>query len=301
MAATPDGHGYWLVASAGGVFAFGDANYLGGASSLHLNQPIVGMVSDGGGTGYWLVAADGGVFAYGDAAFAGSMGGRPLDAPVVGIASDHSSGYWLVAADGGVFSFGGAPFLGSPASLKLVAPVSGITTTSDGRGYWLVSQDGGVFAYGSAPFDPAVVPQLGTPVGVAPINPVIALFPGSGSTSYSLVAAVPAVEPGVPGHTGFELARREFNFVVTQATASNLWLALDVNYWQASQYLLADGGSSGASPSAVAACVSNLDQMLALFGNQVAGRDEPTQAQLIGLADQITAFFGLANDPFEGN
>ena len=301
MAVTPDGGGYWLVAADGGVFAFGDARYLGGATSLHLNMPVVGMVSDGTGDGYWLVAADGGVFAYGSAAFGGSVGGHPLNAPIVGIASDHSSGYWLVGADGGVFSFGGAPYLGSPVSTGLAAPVAAITATSDGRGYWLVARDGGVFAYGSAPFDALVVPQLGTSVGVTPINPVIALFPGPGDTSYSLVAAVPAVEPGVPGHTGYDLARREFDFVVTEATASRLWLALLVNYWQATQFLLLDGSSSGESPTAVATCISDLNQMQLWFGDQIAGRDAPSQAQLIGLADQISAFFRLPADPFQGD
>jgi hypothetical protein len=29
IAATPDGRGYWLVASDGGVFAFGDAGFMG--------------------------------------------------------------------------------------------------------------------------------------------------------------------------------------------------------------------------------------------------------------------------------
>jgi len=29
MAATPDGRGYWLVASDGGIFAFGDAAFFG--------------------------------------------------------------------------------------------------------------------------------------------------------------------------------------------------------------------------------------------------------------------------------
>ena len=29
MAATPDGKGYWLVASDGGVFTFGDAQFYG--------------------------------------------------------------------------------------------------------------------------------------------------------------------------------------------------------------------------------------------------------------------------------
>jgi hypothetical protein len=29
MAATPDGQGYWLAAADGGVFAYGDAGFLG--------------------------------------------------------------------------------------------------------------------------------------------------------------------------------------------------------------------------------------------------------------------------------
>jgi hypothetical protein len=31
MAATPDGGGYWLVASDGGIFTFGDAKFFGSA------------------------------------------------------------------------------------------------------------------------------------------------------------------------------------------------------------------------------------------------------------------------------
>jgi hypothetical protein len=43
MAATPDGGGYWLVASDGGVFAFGDAQFHGSMGGKPLDQPIVGM------------------------------------------------------------------------------------------------------------------------------------------------------------------------------------------------------------------------------------------------------------------
>jgi hypothetical protein len=45
MAATPDGGGYWLVASDGGVFAFGDATFEGSTGSLALNKPVVGMAA----------------------------------------------------------------------------------------------------------------------------------------------------------------------------------------------------------------------------------------------------------------
>jgi hypothetical protein len=43
MAVTPDGRGYWLVASDGGIFSFGDAPYLGSTGGQTLNEPIVGM------------------------------------------------------------------------------------------------------------------------------------------------------------------------------------------------------------------------------------------------------------------
>jgi hypothetical protein len=43
MAPTPDGAGYWLVATDGGIFSYGDAQFYGSTGSLHLNAPIVGM------------------------------------------------------------------------------------------------------------------------------------------------------------------------------------------------------------------------------------------------------------------
>ena len=74
MAATASGNGYWLAASDGGIFAFGDARFFGSTGGLTLNRPIVGMAVSPTGNGYWLVASDGGLFAFGDAAFYGSTG-----------------------------------------------------------------------------------------------------------------------------------------------------------------------------------------------------------------------------------
>jgi hypothetical protein len=42
IAGTPDGAGYWLVASDGGIFNLGDAGIQGSASGTKLNSPIVG-------------------------------------------------------------------------------------------------------------------------------------------------------------------------------------------------------------------------------------------------------------------
>jgi hypothetical protein len=110
--------GYWIVASDGGVFAYGLAQFHGSAvdDSQH---PIVGIAGRTDGSGYWLVASDGGVFAYGTAEFKGSMGGKPLNAPVVGIqATSTGLGYYLLAADGGIFAYGDAEFLGSAAGTR---------------------------------------------------------------------------------------------------------------------------------------------------------------------------------------
>ena len=81
MAATPDGHGYWEVASDGGIFSFGDASFLGSMGSQHLNTPITGMAASPDGKGYWEVASDGGIFTFGDAGYVGSVPSLPPAGP----------------------------------------------------------------------------------------------------------------------------------------------------------------------------------------------------------------------------
>ncbi|HEY1733075.1 MAG TPA: hypothetical protein VGG23_01420, partial [Acidimicrobiales bacterium] len=78
---------YWLVASDGGIFSYGDASFYGSTGGTRLDQPIVGMAATPDDKGYWLVASDGGIFSYGDASFYGSTGGTRLDQPIVGMAA----------------------------------------------------------------------------------------------------------------------------------------------------------------------------------------------------------------------
>ena len=153
MAATPDGGGYWLVASDGGIFTYGDAQFYGSSGAIRLNKPIVGMAATPDGGGYWLVASDGGIFSYGDAQFYGSTGAIRLNRPIVGMAATpDGGGYWLVASDGGIFSFGDAQFYGSTGAIHLNKPIVGMATTPDGGGYWLVASDGGIFSFGNVQF-----------------------------------------------------------------------------------------------------------------------------------------------------
>ncbi|HEY8200927.1 MAG TPA: choice-of-anchor D domain-containing protein, partial [Actinomycetota bacterium] len=77
------GSGYWLAASDGGIFAFGNAAFHGSTGAIKLAQPIVAMASTPSGNGYWLAASDGGIFAFGNAAFHGSTGAIKLAQPIV--------------------------------------------------------------------------------------------------------------------------------------------------------------------------------------------------------------------------
>jgi hypothetical protein len=173
---------YWLVASDGGIFAFGGAPYYGSTGGMVLNRPVVGIASTPGGGGYWEVASDGGIFSYGNAHFFGSTGSMVLNRPVVGMASDGNSGYWLVASDGGIFSYGDAHFYGSTGAMRLNQPVVGMAATPDGRGYWLVASDGGIFSYGDAQF-------YGSTGSIHLNQPIIGMISGPGGNGYSLIAA----------------------------------------------------------------------------------------------------------------
>ena len=85
METSENGAGYRFVATDGGVFSYGGAQFYGSTGGLHLNAPIIGMASTPDAAGYWLLASDGGIFAF-NAPFYGSMGGKHLNKPVVAMA-----------------------------------------------------------------------------------------------------------------------------------------------------------------------------------------------------------------------
>jgi cell wall-associated NlpC family hydrolase len=147
---TGDQQGYWMVASDGGVFTYGDAHFYGSTGNIHLNRPIVGLTATPDNQGYWMVASDGGVFTFGDGVFYGSTGNIHLNKAIVGMApTPDGKGYWLVASDGGVFTFGDAAFYGSTASTP-GDPVERLVPTPSGHGYWVVQQNGTATPFGDA-------------------------------------------------------------------------------------------------------------------------------------------------------
>ena len=140
---TSDRGGYWLDASDGGVFSYGDTQFYGSIPGLglhpagsgqpnSLNAPIVGMVPSNDDNGYFMVASDGGVFAFGDAHFAGSCPGiGGCSGSAVAVMPDASgNGYWLVTATGNIYTFGDAPYFGAPGHGTVTSAVA----TPDGLG-----------------------------------------------------------------------------------------------------------------------------------------------------------------------
>ncbi len=174
---------YWLVASDGGIFTFGDAGFHGSTGDIALSQPIGGMAATPSGNGYWLVASDGGVFSCGDAGFFGSTGAIALNQPIVGMAATPSgNGYWLVASDGGVFSCGDAGLHGSTGAIALNQPIVGMATTPSVNGYWLVASDGGIFSFGDALF-------YGSTGNIALNQPIVGMAATPSGNGYWLVAS----------------------------------------------------------------------------------------------------------------
>jgi hypothetical protein len=175
--------GYWLSASDGGIFTFGNLAFYGSTGSIHLNKPIVGMAATPDGQGYWFVGSDGGVFTYGDAQYWGSTGALHLNKPIVGMATTPDGlGYWLVASDGGIFAFGSAKFWGSTGNIVLNKPIVGMAATPDGLGYWLVASDGGIFTEGDATF-------MGSTGNIALNKPIVGMAATVNGDGYWLVAS----------------------------------------------------------------------------------------------------------------
>ena len=212
--------GYRMVATDGGIFAFGDAPFFGSTGDLRLNKPIVGMASTPSGNGYWLVASDGGIFSFGDAEFFGSTGDIRLNQPVVGMAATPTGrGYWLVASDGGIFAFGDAEFLGSTGDLRLNRPIRAMVATASSRGYWMVASDGGMFALGDAEY-------FGSTGDRALPAEIVGMAPSPGARGYWLADGNGGVYAfGAAPHLGSAAAAARGSVAGIASDGEGYWLA----------------------------------------------------------------------------
>jgi hypothetical protein len=154
MVPSTDGGGYFMVASDGGVFAFGDAKFEGSCPGIGgCSGQAVAVMPDASGNGYWLVTATGHVYTFGDATNYGQPGQQ--SSPVTSAArTADGGGYWILLANGTVDAYGDAPGLGAPVGQTGgLSPASAIFATSDAAGYWVASASGAVYNYGDAPND----------------------------------------------------------------------------------------------------------------------------------------------------
>jgi hypothetical protein len=155
MVPSNDGGGYFMVASDGGVFAFGDARFVGSCPGIGgCRGAAVAVVPDATGNGYWVVTSTGAVYTFGDAVNDGQPGTQSSQITSAA-ATPNGGGYWILDAGGQVFPFGNAASLGGmPAGAAGgLDPASAIFATSDGGGYWIVTALGKVSSYGDAPDD----------------------------------------------------------------------------------------------------------------------------------------------------
>ena len=142
-----------MVASDGGVFAFGDAHFAGSCPGIGgCSGAAVAVMPDASGNGYWLVTKTGN-------SMRSEM--RPLWRSG---GTDHGGHFsrshaqwrrlldslrqWCVAPYGDAGSYG--EDAGAFGGLN---PATAIFTTSDGDGYWIASANGTVDQYGDAPND----------------------------------------------------------------------------------------------------------------------------------------------------
>ena len=250
MAATPSGNGYWLVASDGGIFSYGDASFHGSTGSLVLNKPIVGMITGPAGAGYFLVASDGGIFSFGTAPFYGSLGGQTLKHPIVSAAATPTgNGYWFTDTAGLVSNFGSADYYGS-APANLFRPIVGMAEAPGSTGAFI----GGTYPSGSYGYDISTFQCNSLPGGDHQIGIVQVDGSSSGNTNsclapelawaggglnlytYLTYATSATSEPGCGGDTscnaGYQAGIYAYNDAFNAgagSTATPWWLDVEPN------------------------------------------------------------------------
>ena len=127
---TASGNGYYMVASDGGIFTFGDAKFYGSMGGQQPQRPGAVARARRRRVGYWLVASDGGIFAF-DAAFQGSHGRHAASTSPSPAWCRYGNGYLMVAEDGGIFNFSDKAFLGSLGTTPPAQPIVSVASVDE--------------------------------------------------------------------------------------------------------------------------------------------------------------------------
>jgi hypothetical protein len=170
LAMHPNGKGYWILGSDGGVFSYGRVAFWGSMGDGGLSAPAVGLEPERLGNGYWMVTSSGRIHTFGFAEYHGQLTGTP-PSPIRRIRRTKSGkGYWLMAESGAIYTFGDAVYYGgNPTTAH---PIVDMRVTRTGKGYWLLNAAGQTYTYGDAGFLGNVdVPAGETAVGLA-LNPL---------------------------------------------------------------------------------------------------------------------------------
>ena len=118
MERTATGKGYWLFASDGGIFSFGDAQFYGSLGATKLTSPVVSMQRTATGKGYWMMTKDGRMFRFGDAKAYGDTGAcKNYGGAARMLVTPFGHGYWIATGNGNIVAFGDAKNLGFPATV----------------------------------------------------------------------------------------------------------------------------------------------------------------------------------------
>ncbi len=148
---TLSGDGYWLLASNGGVAAFGDAPRKRGAK--HAGIRATGMAATPSGDGYWILSRGGRVFARGDARKLGNKNdGRSRWTSIA--STPTGLGYWLFASDGRVAAMGDAVDFGDARNSRLAGSVTS-GAAHGATGYWIATSEGALRASATLPISKA--------------------------------------------------------------------------------------------------------------------------------------------------
>jgi subtilisin family serine protease len=177
------GAGYWMLSTAGRIYAFGDAPGVGDPAGT-LGASAADIEPNRSSTGYWIVDETGNVYAYNSPYFGGVPTGwlRPGETVTSLSATSSGNGYWIFTTAGRVVPRGDAVSFGDMAATRLNGPVLDSIPTPSGQGYYMVAADGGIFAFGDARFAGSM--------GGQPLNAQVqSLVPDPDGTGYWLVAS----------------------------------------------------------------------------------------------------------------